>query len=128
MNDELVAIHQPSGTLLTADMIFNLPATESYSRAGGFPLIGKLLGGGSLMAPGTFAHEKAMAAVVKDKTYVHRPEFRAQRAESSRKLKEELRPIHAAKWDRLIPTHGEVIETGGRNAWDKVWARYAQDP
>lgn len=67
MNDELVAIHKPSGTLLCADMLFNLPAHESYSRSGGFPFLSKLLGKGGAMAPGTFAHEKAMAAVIKDK-------------------------------------------------------------
>lgn len=40
-------------------------------------------------------------------------------------LKKELAPIMAAKWDRLIPCHGDVIETGARAEWDKVWARFA---
>jgi hypothetical protein len=44
---------------------------------------------------------------------------------TARLLKRELAPIHAAKWDRIIPCHGEVIETGGRAAWDKIWAKYA---
>jgi hypothetical protein len=41
------------------------------------------------------------------------------------KMKVELGPIHAAKWDRIIPCHGDVIETGGRAAWDKIWAKFA---
>ena len=43
----------------------------------------------------------------------------------SRLMKRELAPIMAAKWDRIIPCHGDVIETGGRAAWDKVWAKFA---
>jgi hypothetical protein len=35
VNDELIAIHHPTGTMLEADILFNLPATEQYSRAGG---------------------------------------------------------------------------------------------
>ena len=40
-------------------------------------------------------------------------------------MKTELMAINAAKWDRLIPCHGDVIESGGRVAWDKVWGKYA---
>ena len=32
-NHELVAVHGPSNTLMEADVIFNLPAAEQYSRA-----------------------------------------------------------------------------------------------
>jgi hypothetical protein len=35
VNKELVFFHRPSRTLLQADLIFNLPATEQYSRTGG---------------------------------------------------------------------------------------------
>ena len=43
----------------------------------------------------------------------------------SRLMKKDLAPIMAAKWDRIIPCHGDVIETGGRAAWDSIWAKYA---
>lgn len=70
MNDELVAIHHPSGTLLEADMVFNLPPTEQYSRAGGIPTLQKVLGGGSSMSPGGFVHGKAAGGMTKDKECV----------------------------------------------------------
>jgi len=41
-----------------------------------------------------------------------------------RLIKKELQPIKAAKWDRLIPCHGDVIETGGKNAWNTIWGPY----
>jgi hypothetical protein len=34
VNKELVFFHRPSRTLLQADLIFNLPATEQYRRTG----------------------------------------------------------------------------------------------
>lgn len=43
----------------------------------------------------------------------------------SRLLKKELQPIMAAKFDRIIPCHGDVIDTGGKVEWDKVWGKYA---
>ena len=67
MNHELLAIHHASGTLLEADMLFNLPPTEQFSRAGGLPFFTKLFGGGKSMSPGGAVHGPMVAAVVKDK-------------------------------------------------------------
>ncbi len=41
--------------------------------------------------------------------------------------KKELVPIFSGKWDRIIPCHGDVIDSGGRAAWDKVWGKYKTD-
>ncbi|WRT64558.1 uncharacterized protein IL334_001490 [Kwoniella shivajii] len=110
MNDELTAIHHPSGTLIQADMLFNLPPTEQYSRKGGLPTLFKLTGSGSSMSPGGKMHDLMASTIAKDKEL----------------LKKQLQPIAAAKWDRIIPCHGDVIETGGKVAWDKVWGKYVQ--
>ncbi|WVQ69504.1 uncharacterized protein L199_007724 [Kwoniella botswanensis] len=110
INHELTAVHHPSGTLIQADMLFNLPATEQYSRAGGLPTLFKWLGGGKSMSPGGKVHDLMANQISKDKDL----------------LKKELQPILAAKWDRIIPCHGDVIETGGRVAWEKVWGRFEQ--
>jgi hypothetical protein len=66
-NDELVLFHRPTSTLLEADMLFNLPPTEQYSRNGGLPMLMKLFGGGKSMSPGGSVHEKMAAGVAKDK-------------------------------------------------------------
>jgi len=66
-NDELVAIHHPSGTLLEADMLFNLPPTEQYSRVGGIPGLMKWFGSGRTMSPGGLVHSKAADSLTKDK-------------------------------------------------------------
>jgi len=41
-----------------------------------------------------------------------------------RLFRKELVSILGAKWDRIIPCHGEVIQSGGRAAWDKLWGKY----
>ncbi|WVR04814.1 hypothetical protein IAU60_001826 [Kwoniella sp. DSM 27419] len=110
VNHELTAIHHPSGTLLQADMLFNLPPTEQYSRNGGIPSLMKLAGGGKTMSPGGKVHDVMASGVTKDKSLIQK----------------ELAPINAAKWDRIIPCHGDVIETGGKVAWDQVWGKYSQ--
>lgn len=43
---------------------------------------------------------------------------------TDRLAKKQLAPITAAKWDRLIGCHGDVIETGGKAAWEKVFAKF----
>jgi hypothetical protein len=70
-NHELVVIHHPSGTLINADMLFNLPANEQYSRAGGLPMLSKLVGGGRSMSPGGGVHGPAASGMARDKTYVY---------------------------------------------------------
>lgn len=104
----MVAIHHPSGTLLEGDMLFNLPPTEQYSRTY-LPAWYRLLGSGASLSPGGALHSRFANGVISD------PDL----------AKKELAPIFAAKWDRLIPCHGDVIESGGKAAWDKVWAKYA---
>jgi len=108
LNDELLVHHAPSGTLLEADMLFNLPPNEQYSRAGGIPTLMKMMGGGHTMAPGGTVHGWMASSISKDKEL----------------LRKELAPILALKWDRIIPCHGDVIETGGRAAWDQVWGKF----
>ena len=66
MNHELVAIHHASGTLLQGDMLFNLPPTEQYSRAGGLPFLAKLVGGGKFMSPNGGAHRPVTSMMTKD--------------------------------------------------------------
>lgn len=62
VNHELTAIHHPSGTLLEADLLFNLPPKEQYSRAGGMPLLGRLVG--SSFSPSGFLHKSAIGTLI----------------------------------------------------------------
>lgn len=107
-NDELVAIHHPTGTLLQGDMLFNLPPTEQYSRTY-LPAWFRLLGSGSSLSPDGALHHRMASGLFSDHDLA----------------KNEMAPIFAAKWDRIIPCHGDVIDSGGKAAWSKVWSKYA---
>jgi hypothetical protein len=40
------------------------------------------------------------------------------------KLTEELSPLRNADWDRLIPCHGDVIESGAKAEFIKVFDQF----
>lgn len=42
-------------------------------------------------------------------------------ADLFRLAKKEMAPIFAAQWDRVVPCHGDVIETGGKAALNAVY-------
>lgn len=48
-------------------MLFNLPPTEQYSRAGGLPTLFKLFGGGGSLSPGGKVHAGMASGVTKNK-------------------------------------------------------------
>lgn len=107
-NDELVAIHHPTGTLLEADLLFNLPPTEQYSRSS-LPCWFRWLGSGSSLSPSGKLHHTMAGSIIS----------------SDELAKREMAPIFEAKWDRIVPCHGDVIETGGKAKWAEVWGKYA---
>lgn len=114
-NKELVFLHKPSRTLIEADVLFNLPATEQYSKAGVDPRSGiftKLFA--SLMnTKGDLVWQKRFlwyAAAGKD---------RAGFAESAKRIRQ-------WDYDRIIPCHGDVIETGGKSIMEQATAWFVE--
>jgi Domain of unknown function (DUF4336) len=113
-NKELVFLHKPSKTMIEADLIFNLPATEQFSRSGVDATSGILtkLFGGIMNTRGNMIWQKRFLWYASGGA--DRPAF----AESVKRIK---------KWDydRLIPCHGDVIETGGKRIVDEATAWFA---
>lgn len=108
-NKELVFCHKPDRTLIQADMFFNLPATEQYSKTGLSATSGiftKIFTG--------FQNTKGTATWQKRFIwYVASSGDRKGFARSARNI---------ASWDfdRVIPCHGDVIENGGKGIFKKV--------
>lgn len=113
---ELVFLHRPSRTVIEADLLFNLPAHEQYSRAeDGNPLnfwskmvLPLLSTSGSATGQRRFAWYILSA---KDRTA-----FTAS-----------MKRIGGWDFDRLIPCHGDVIETGAKGVFQNVMAWFLQD-
>lgn len=111
-NRELVFHFRPDRVLIEADLLFNLPATEQYSRVPE-----------EEHGPGGFAARafEAVQSPEGDNKWMKR--FNWYMATKDRaSLNESVRVID--KWDftTLIPCHGDVLEGNGKDVFRNVFA------
>ncbi|KAH8660736.1 hypothetical protein BGZ60DRAFT_413956 [Tricladium varicosporioides] len=108
-NKELVFHHRPSKTLIEADLLFNLPATEQYSRTGIDPTTGwaTKLFAGLQNTKGAATWQKRML------WYVISSSDRAGFNASAQRID---------KWgfENLVPCHGDSFVGDGKTVWEKV--------
>ncbi len=111
-NKELVFYYKPDRVLIEADLLFNLPAIEQYSRVPDDqkPKMGVL---GNFFASIQTTEGEAKGAK-RFMWYVmsrgNRPSWNAS-----------VRRIDTWDFDTLIPCHGETIVGGGKAAFEKVF-------
>lgn len=108
-NKELVFCHKPSRTLIEADLIFNLPATEQMSRTTENPTSGFLT---KLFT--YFQHTNGNA--LGQKRFI----WYAASSSDRESFNRSVRRIDSWDFDRLIPCHGDVIEKGGKGIFQKI--------
>lgn len=108
-NKELVVNYKPDQTLIQADLFFNLPSTEQYSKSGESATSGiatKLF---------NFLMNTHGTATAQKRFIWYGP------SSSDRKsFHESVKRINTWDFDRVIPCHGDVIETGGKGIFQKV--------
>ncbi|TIB39473.1 hypothetical protein E3P86_01115 [Wallemia ichthyophaga] len=102
INRDLAFFHQPTKTLVQADLLMNLPANEQYSKSDTssvpwFPFVGNI-------RPGTLTHRIAAMAMSKNEA--------------------EIKQVYDWDFNRIIPCHGDVIENDGKKAWYQVFEKY----
>lgn len=102
MNKDIAFLHKPSGSLLEADLLMNLPSHEQKADGSIWSTIT------SLVAPGSLAAQWGM---------------KAMGLKNSAEYKEAAEVVSGWEWDRLIPCHGEVLETGGKHAWNETFKK-----
>ncbi|PBP20187.1 hypothetical protein BUE80_DR009058 [Diplocarpon rosae] len=114
-NKELVFLHRPTRTLIEADLLFNLPATEQYSRTGLDPTTGwaTRLCAGIQNTRGAAVWQKRMLWYAFSKA--DRPGFSA----SARRIQ---------KWDfeNVVPCHGDSLIGDGKSVFEKVFSWHLQ--
>ncbi|KAG9080746.1 hypothetical protein FRC06_006200 [Ceratobasidium sp. 370] len=106
-NQDVAFLHAPSKTLIEADLLFNLPATEQYANSkssGKFPIFGTL-------GPTMRAHKTFLWSAGRDKAAMAR----------------DARTVAGWDFDRIIPCHGDVIEKGGNVAWREAYKWYLEE-
>lgn len=109
-NKELVFFHKPSKTLIEADFMFNLPATEQFSKSGQDPT------SGILTKLFTLINSTAGQALGQKR-------FMWYAISSSDRTGWNASVAKINKWDfdTIVPCHGDVIETGGKGIFQKVF-------
>jgi len=99
-NKDVAFFHPESKTLIQADLLFNLPGYEQYSKSKK-PVFGSL-------KPSSWVHQKLISSLVVDKVA----------------MKHHATTV--ANWDfkRVIPCHGDVIEEDGNKAWREAYKAF----
>ncbi|KAH8880290.1 hypothetical protein GQ53DRAFT_755268 [Thozetella sp. PMI_491] len=112
MNKEIVFLHKPTRTLIEGDVIFNLPCKEQYSRTdeGSSGLLNKLLVH-MFQTSGSLDWQRRILWYGASK---------ATRAS----VGESLKTIERWEFDRIIPCHGDTIETGGKAVFEGIAKMY----
>ncbi|KAF1961998.1 hypothetical protein CC80DRAFT_201598 [Byssothecium circinans] len=107
-NKEIVFNHKPTRTLIQADFFFNYPATESFSKTGESATSGILtrLFGALTNTQSDWQKRMIWHGISRGD--------RSGFAQSAARVE---------KWDfqRVIPCHGDVIETGGKGIFQKIF-------
>lgn len=113
-NKDIAFLHRPDGgTLIEADLLFNLPANEQYSTANTDPNAGILtklaIYFTSLPSDGTEARGQK------------RFNWWALGAKDRKAYAESAKVVSSWQFERIVPCHGDVIEKDAKQAWDNVF-------
>ncbi|KAM0792030.1 hypothetical protein ACM66B_006257 [Microbotryomycetes sp. NB124-2] len=106
-NEDVAFLHTPTRTLIQADLMFNLPPTEQYSKSSKrswFPVLSS-----QFTADGA-GHKRLLNLIAKDKTEYAKC----------------AKAVAAWDFDKIIPCHGDVIESGGKGIWNNLYAKFLQ--
>ncbi|KAA8647131.1 hypothetical protein EYZ11_012147 [Aspergillus tanneri] len=106
---ELVFFHKRSRTLIEADLLFNLPAREQYSKSNESATGGLLT---RLICP--------MLSTTPPATWQKRFVWYVLSTADRQAFTESMRRIDRWDFNRLIPCHGDVVESGGKAVFRTV--------
>ena len=108
-NKDLVFLHRPTRTLIEADLLLSLPATEQYSKVPG--------GTNS----GMFGRGVSSAfSLDGDMVWQKRSLWYGVGSKNRQSFAGSLRRILEWNFERIIPCHGDVIETDARAKLEQV--------
>jgi hypothetical protein len=109
-NKELVFNYKPDKTLIEADLLFNLPATEQFGKSGESPTSGFLT---RLFV--------ALNSTAGDATWHKRFIWYATSSSNRPSFNQSVARIATWDFNRIIPCHGEVIEEDGKGIFNKIF-------
>ncbi|KAJ8585109.1 hypothetical protein M405DRAFT_825704 [Rhizopogon salebrosus TDB-379] len=101
-NKDVAFLHVQSKSLIEADLLLNLPATEQYSKS-------------SSSAYGN----------VKPDSWLHRTLIKGTTVDA-KAMRRDATTVANWDFDRIIPCHGDVIETDGNKMWRALYRSYIE--
>lgn len=109
---EIVFNYKPDGVLIEADLLFNLPAVEQFSKVPeaekkGHAFLNKIF--------------QAAQTAHGDLKYARRFQWYAASSKDRKAFNESITAIAAWNFDIIVPCHGEVIEKGGKEAFTTLF-------
>ncbi|KAM0750026.1 hypothetical protein T439DRAFT_326896 [Meredithblackwellia eburnea MCA 4105] len=102
-NQDIAFLHTPTKTLIEADLLFNLPAKEQFSKTEDSPNMTLVTG---WLQPGTTMHKRMFWYLL---------------CKDRQGMATAAKAVSDWDFDRVIPCHGDVIETGGKKAWNDTY-------
>ncbi|KIJ27073.1 hypothetical protein M422DRAFT_236237 [Sphaerobolus stellatus SS14] len=102
-NKDVAFNHIASKSLIEADLLLNLPATEQYSKVQKKPLLFSLK-----LSPFSWLHQKFVWFV----------------GENVETMKQDIQTVASWDFERIIPCHGDTIEEKAKEAWRSAYAAY----
>jgi len=117
MNKELVFFYKPERTLIEADLMFNLPAMEQFSKTD------ETATSGVLTKLFTYFNNTQGSAMGQRRLIWHG----ISNANKDREgFNASVAKVKGWDFDRIIPCHGDVIESGGKGIFEKVFEWHLQ--
>ncbi|KIW02129.1 uncharacterized protein PV09_06617 [Verruconis gallopava] len=108
-NKELVFNHRPTKTLIEADLLFNMPAIEQYSKST------------EKYDTGFFTKFwTALNNTKGDAKWQKRVIWYGTSAGNRSSFSQSMKKINGWDFDRIIPCHGDVIENNGKHVFQSV--------
>lgn len=123
-NRELVFLHRADRTLIQADLIFNLPPTEQYSRVPPAEYAAATSGINGLL----FRFFSAFNHTGADGQSMFLPRIWQYYivAKDRDAYRDSIRRIAQWDFDSIIPCHGDVIKTNGKERFNEVMKWYLE--
>ncbi|KAF6744881.1 hypothetical protein DFP72DRAFT_890144 [Ephemerocybe angulata] len=103
-NKDVAFLHKESKSLIQADLLMNLPPKEQYAKAKSSPILSSL----SNLNPNSWGHPYMTYALGVDKEAMRR----------------DAKTVSGWDFSRIIPCHGDVIETEAKKAWNTVFQKF----
>lgn len=112
-NKELVFFYRPDQVLIEADLMFNLPAKEQYSRVPGEDAVEK-----PGLATRVFG---SLQTTQGDAKGTKRFIWYVLSAKDRAGFNESVRRIHSWDFKTIIPCHGDTMEGNGKELFEKIF-------